>query len=394
MDYVPRSLTDRLRSFLATFPVTLIVGPRQVGKSTFVRHELPDHAHYDLERPADAALIAADPELFFRDHPGPICIDEVQRNPDLFPVIRYVVDQHRTPGRLVLLGSAAPPLLRVAAETLTGRLGILELSGFSTAELAPHIPWQERWLWGGLPPIYGLPSDEARMLWLSSYVTTLIERDLPQLGVRVPAARIRALWTMLTHVNGGLLNLAALARSLQLNGATVRHYLDILEGALMLTSLRPYFANVGKRLIRSPKVYFRDTGILHTLANANSSRGALDTWPGRGASFETLVLMDLMAAARNQLPDPRFWFWRTQAGAEVDLLIESGRDLLPVEVKHAAAVSRYDTAGLTQAMRDLDLPRGFVIYRGTDQRKLAANVWAVPWDDVAGGSSWPWQFSE
>ena len=293
---------------------------------------------------------------------------------------------------LVLLGSAAPPLLRVAAETLTGRLGILELSSFSTAELAPRTSWRERWLWGGLPPIYELQRAEARALWLSSYVATLIERDLPQLGVRVPAARIRALWTMLTHINGGLLNLAALARSLQLSGATVRHYLDILEGALMLTSLRPYFANVGKRLTRSPKIYFRDTGILHCLANVSSSR-ALDTWPGRGASFETLVLMELMAAARNQLPDPRFWFWRTQAGAEVDLLIESGGELLPVEVKHASAVSRYDIAGLTQAMRDLNLARGFVIYRGTEQRKLAANVWALPWDEVANGSSWPWQFS-
>ena len=392
MVYVPRALAHRLRSFLATFPVTLIVGPRQVGKSTFVRHELLDHAHYDLERPADAALITADPELFFRDHPGPICIDEVQRTPALFPVIRWVVDQHRTPGILVLLGSAAPPLLRVAAETLTGRLGILELSSFSTAELAPRTSWRERWLWGGLPPIYELQRAEARALWLSSYVATLIERDLPQLGVRVPAARIRALWTMLTHINGGLLNLAALARSLQLSGATVRHYLDILEGALMLTSLRPYFANVGKRLTRSPKIYFRDTGILHCLANVSSSR-ALDTWPGRGASFETLVLMELMAAARNQLPDPRFWFWRTQAGAEVDLLIESGGELLPVEVKHASAVSRYDIAGLTQAMRDLNLARGFVIYRGTEQRKLAANVWALPWDEVANGSSWPWQFS-
>ena len=160
----------------------------------------------------------------------------------------------------------------------------------------------------------------------------------------------------------------------------------------MLTSLRPYFANVGKRLTRSPKIYFRDTGILHCLANVSSSR-ALDTWPGRGASFETLVLMELMAAARNQLPDPRFWFWRTQAGAEVDLLIESGGELLPVEVKHASAVSRYDIAGLTQAMRDLNLARGFVIYRGTEQRKLAANVWALPWDEVANGSSWPWQFS-
>ena len=392
MEYVPRSLAHHLRSFLETFPVTLIVGPRQVGKSTFVRHELPNHAHYDLERPADAALITADPELFFRDHPGPICIDEVQRTPELFPVIRYVVDQHRTPGRLVLLGSAAPPLLKVAAETLTGRLGILELSGFTTAEVAARISWRERWLWGGLPPIYELHNDQARALWLSSYVTTLIERDLPQLGVRVPATRIRALWTMLTHVNDGLLNLAALSRSLQLNGATVRHYLDILEGALMLTSLRPYFANVGKRLTRSPKIHFRDTGLLHTLANTNSSQ-ALDTWPGRGASFETLVLMELMATARAQLPDPRFWFWRTQAGAEVDLLIESAGELLPIEVKHASAVSRYDIAGLTHAMRDLNLPRGFVIYRGTEPRKLAANVWALPWDEVAGGSSWPWHFS-
>ena len=198
---------------------------------------------------------------------------------------------------------------------------------------------------------------------------------------------------MLTHVNGGLLNLSTLARSLQLNGATIRHYLDILEGALMLTSLRPYFANVGKRLTRSPKIYFRDTGILHALANVNGS-AALDTWPGRGASFETLVLMELMAAARSQLPDPRFWFWRTQAGAEVDLLIESGGELLPVEVKHASTASRYDTAGLSQAMRDLHMPRGFVIYRGTEHRQIAPNIRALPWDQVADGSSWPWQFSE
>jgi len=389
MEYVDRDLRLKLTLFLKTFPVVMIVGPRQSGKSTFVHHELPEFSHFDLERPADFNQVTADMELFLREHPRRLCIDEAQRSPGLFPVLRYAIDSGEGPGRFVLLGSAGPQLMRTAAESLTGRIAILSLMPFSAHELNGVRPWQDRWRWGGLPPVHALDSDEQRREWIGSYVMTVLERDLPALGVRVPSARLMKFWTMLTHLQGELVNVSNLAQSIEMSTTAVGHYLDVLEGSLMIQRLPPYFANIGKRLTKRPKLYIRDTGILHWLTGLRS-RDDLDTWPGKVSSFEGLVVGELMARAQLDLQAPRFTFYRTQAGAEVDLLVENGREIFPIEIKHGASVSQYGIAGLRRCMEDLGISNGFIVTRGDSVRRLGNGITVLPWEKIVAGEVSPW----
>ena len=381
----------RLREYLKTFPVVMVWGPRQCGKSTFVARELPQFEHYDLERPADFSLISSDPELFFADHGEQVCVDEAQRFPDLFPVLRHVIDKSRTNGRFVLLGSSGPLLLRNVSESLAGRIGILELTPFTMTELKGRFSWQTRWWLGGLPPLFNLGSEAQQVLWLDSYIRTVLERDLPSLGVRVPAARLHRFWSMLISVHGQLLNVSMLARSLEVSTSAISNYLDILEGALLIRRLQPYHANVKKRLVKSPKLYVRDSGILHRLAGL-SGEADLELWAHRGPSFEGLVSEELISAAENELVSPEFFFYRTQAGAEVDLLIRSGHRIWPVEVKLGIDIRHYDTAGLRSCMQDLALDRGFVITRGTEPRALGRGIHALPLEQIVSGAGYPWAF--
>lgn len=374
---------------MRTFPVVLIIGPRQCGKSTFVRHELPEFMHIDLERPSDQSQLSSDIELFLQEHARDICIDEAQRSPALFPALRYVVDRGTGTGRFVLLGSAGPQLLRTASETLTGRIGILTLTPFTAHELQGVRPWEEKWRWGGLPPVHSLETEEQRLAWMESYVMTVLERDLPALGVRIPAPRLLRFWTMLTHLHGALLNVSALAESMEISTTAVAHYLDILEGSLMIQRLPPHFANLRKRLVKRPKLYISDSGILHWLAGLRR-RGDLETWIGRGASFEGLVAGELIARARLELSAPRFSFYRTQAGAEVDLLIEDGKTIYPVEIKHGVSVGQYDTVGLRHCMADLGIAKGYIVSRGDEVRRLGNGITALPWVEIVKGAISPW----
>ena len=389
MDYIERDLKAKLSLALKTFPIVMISGPRQSGKSTFIRHELTDFLHLDLERPSDNRQVTYDLELFFKEHPGRVCIDEAQRCPELFPVLRHVSDSGQGNGRFVILGSASPSLFHTAAETLTGRMGILALTPFTARELFGTRQWKERWMWGGLPPIHAFPSDEQKLAWIESYVLSVLEKDLPLLGVRVPSVRLMKFWTMLTHLQGGMLNVSSLAESMELSTNAVSHYLDILEGALMIKRLPPFFANLGKRLVKRPKVYIRDTGILHWLAGIHRPED-LETWAGKGASFEGLAVGELMARAELECSAPRFSFYRTQAGAEVDLLVETGGKILPVEVKHAAGVGGHDMAGLRQCMKDLGLEKGFVVTRGDSVRRLGEGIVSLPWEGIVAGEVTPW----
>jgi predicted AAA+ superfamily ATPase len=224
----------------------------------------------------------------------------------------------------------------------------------------------------------------ARSEWFNAYVSTFLERDLPALGLGLPARRLRTLWTMLTHVHGHLLNVSDLARSLAVSSHTVASDLDILEGAYMIRRLQPFHANVQKRLTKSPKVYIRDTGLLHFLAGLRRPP-ELTTWSKRGASFEGLVIEELAALAASQLVRPEIFFWRTQAGAEVDLLIIEGRRILPVEIKLGATVNHYALAGLRQCMKDIGLTRGWVITTARERHRLSAGIEIIPWDSVASG---------
>jgi predicted AAA+ superfamily ATPase len=267
------------------------------------------------------------------------------------------------------------------SETLAGRIGILELTPFQPSELAASGFGKARWFWGGYPPVHARRGHQARLLWLDGYVSTFLERDLPAYGVRLPVPRLRTLWTMLTHVHGQVLNVSDLARSLAVSSHTVDGDLDVLEHTFMIRRLRPYFANVQKRLTKSAKVFVRDTGLLHFLAGLRAP-AELDTWPRRGASFEGLVIEQVIAMAHRQLVRPEAFYWRTQAGAEVDLLIVAGRHITPIEVKLGSVVDARTLAGLRQCMSDLSLPRGIVIYGGEERRSISGAIDLVPWQAV------------
>ncbi|MBD3162000.1 MAG: DUF4143 domain-containing protein [Candidatus Eisenbacteria bacterium] len=381
---MPRADAHRLKQLLKGFPAVLVVGPRQCGKSTLVRHVLPGWTHLDLERPADAAVLATDPEGFFEANPRQVVLDEAQRIPEVFPLLRYVIDRVKSKGRFVLLGSASPDLMRSVSETLAGRVSVLELTPFHASELAGRSRSSDRWFWGGCPPVLSLRGARARADWLSAYVSTFLERDLPALGLSLPARRLRQLWTMLTHVHGNLLSISDLARSLAVSSHTVTRDLDVLEGGFMIRRLQPFHANVRKRLTKRPKLYVRDTGLLHFLAGLRGKR-ELETWPKRGHSFEGLVVEELIGQAGRRLTRPEFHFWRTQAGAEVDLLISTGRRLIPVEIKFGAVVDARDLRGLQSCMEDLGLKRGYVVCTGKERRKLNPRIEIVPWEDVVAG---------
>ena len=384
MRYLPRRHQTKLSALLRSFPAVLIYGPRQCGKSTLARHVLPHWRYIDLERRADVTLLTADLEGFFDAYPRRVILDEAQRLPEIFPMLRHVIDRSPGRGRFVLLGSASPGLLRTASETLAGRLGLLELTPFLVSELAGTAHARGRWYWGGYPSVFERRGSGPRAKWLDSYLTTFLERDLPLLGFRLPAQRLRTLCEMLTHVHGSLLNVSDLARSLAVSAHTVSSYLDVLESTFLIRRLRPYFANVQKRLTKSPKVYIRDTGLLHFLAGLRRPAD-LELWPRRGSSFEGLVIEELVSRAVECLVRPGLFFWRTQAGAEVDLLVVSGRRILPIEVKLGAAVDHYSVAGLRGCMKDLKLKRGWVVSTTRERARIGKNIEIIPWDEIARG---------
>jgi predicted AAA+ superfamily ATPase len=377
----PRRAADALARLLRAVPAVLVYGPRQCGKTTLVRTMLPDWTHVDLERRRDAALLREDIEGFLDSHPRKLAIDEAQRLPALFPALRYALDAHDGRGRLVLLGSASPTLLTQVSESLAGRVGLLELTPFLAAEVAGTRLEEDRWFWGGFPRVHAIRGNRARSQWLDDWVTTVLERDLPLLGERLPAERLRMLAEMLVHVHGNVLNVSDLARSLGVTPPTVAHDLDVLEGTFLIRRLAPYHANIQKRLTKSPKIYLRDTGVLHVLAGLRSP-AALETWARRGASFEGMVIEEVIAMAREQSVRPGVFFWRTEAGGEVDLLVHAGETVVPFEIKTSAVIDQRSLRGLRECMADLGLRKGFVITGTGERTRLGKDIEIVPWSDV------------
>ncbi len=381
MSLVPRRAEARLRRLLRTFPAVLVFGPRQCGKSTLVRASLPDWTHLDLERPHQAAMLELDLEGTLDQYDHHLALDEAQRCPQLFPALRAVIDAHPGKGRFVLLGSASPSLLTGVSESLAGRVGLLELTPFLAAELEGR-PRQARWFWGGFPPVHGLRGHRERVEWIDGYISAVLERDLRNLGLRLPPARLRLLLAMLTHVHGNVLNTADLARSLGVSVPTVAGDLDVLEGAFLVRRIHPYFANVQKRLTKMPKLYLRDTGLLHVLAGLRRPQ-ELATWPRRGASFEGLVVEEIIALAKEAVVRPEVHFWRTQAGGEVDLIIVDGQRMVPIEIKLGSSVDHHAVRGLRACMADLELDRGWLVVGGGERTRLGRDIEVVPWPEVA-----------
>lgn len=382
---IKRDAGGSLRRLLRAFPAVLVAGPRQCGKTTLVHDALKNWRALDLENPTDFDALSSDPEGFFLRHSNRVLIDEAQRWPGLFPILRGVIDARRRPGMFVLTGSAHPALIRQAGESLAGRLGLMELTPFGASELISRTQWlRHRWFFGGLPPVLALRSNTERALWLRDYVAWFLERDIPALGLRVAPTRLRKLWEMLCHVHGEILNMSDLARGLDLDQKSVSHHLDILEGAFMIRRLQPYFANIGKRLVKSPKLYIRDTGLLHFLAGLRSP-DELETWPRRGQSWEGYVIEELTRRARLSLPAPEFYYWRTQAGAEADLLIFHGSRRAAFEIKSGATLTHASLAGLRQCMQDLNLRRGFVVYQGEKRLDWPGGISVLPWSVVEKG---------
>jgi uncharacterized protein len=361
--------TEKIRHHLKLFPVTAIIGPRQSGKSTIARQMQPDH-YFDLENPRDLFRLQQ-PQLVLEKLKGTICIDEIQRKPDLFPLLRYITDANPEQ-RYLILGSASRELVTGSSESLAGRIGYIELGGFTVDE----IPDREiLWFRGGLPPSTLSPTDADSILWRENYIKTFLERDLPQLGVQIPSSTIRRFWIMLSHFHGQTLNLSQLGESFGITGKTVRYYIDILESALMVRMLQPWHNNTSKRLVRSPKLYIRDSGIFHSL-QAIESRDRLESHPMLGASFEGFAIEQCCRTINREV-----YFWRTQAGAELDLFWIGPDGPMGAEIKHADVPRT--TKSMHQAIADLNLKHLFVIYPQGELFPLQENITALPLSDVS-----------
>lgn len=362
---------------LAHSPAVVLSGPRQVGKTTLARSIAAGRnaVYLDLESEADRARLA-EPELYFADHLDELVIlDEIHRAPGIFETLRGTIDEGRRRGkaigRFLLLGSAAIDLLAQSGETLAGRVAFGELGPFDVTEVGGER-LDQLWVRGGFPESFLAPSAPAGLRWRRDFIRTYLERDIPQLGPRIPAETLRRLWTMLAHQQGGLLNAAHLARGLGVSGATVGHYLDLMVDLLLVRRLAPRLANGGKRLVRSPKVYVRDSGLVHALLGLGDKEAVLGH-PVAGASWEGMVIENLIAVAGNAAAAS---FYRTSGGAEVDLVLSwpDGREWA-IEVKRSLAPKL--ERGVRSALADIEPERSFVVYPGQDRYRLAAKAEAI-----------------
>jgi hypothetical protein len=362
-----------VRSLLASNPVVAILGPRQVGKTTLAREIARawsgPSTTFDLEDPRDVQRLA-DPSTALRPLRGLVVIDEIQRRPDLFPVLRVLADRPRRPARVLVLGSASPPLLRQTSESLAGRIAYYTLQGFGLTDVGAR--WSRLWLRGGFPRPYLARSDEESLRWRRDLIRTFVEQDLPQLGITIGAGTVRRFWTMLGHYHGQIWNGAELARAFGIAETTVRRYLDLLANTFMVRVLPPWSENIGKRVVKTPKVYVADAGLLHALLDIPRA-SFLEAHPKVGASFEGFGLQEVVRATRAR-PEQCF-FWATHQGAELDLLVVQGGRRRGFEFK------RTDAPGVTKSMRiaieDLGLEGIDVVHVGTETYPLSDRIRAV-----------------
>ncbi|MEM9557737.1 MAG: ATP-binding protein [Acidobacteriota bacterium] len=391
---------EALRDLLRWSPVVAILGARQIGKTTLARQLAEDAPQelgiddgarvtfFDLEDPTDLAVLDADPKLALADLRGLVVIDEVQRRPDLFPVLRVLVDRPQAPARFLILGSASPELLRQSSETLAGRIVHYELGPLALDEAAEARSQESRaeerselmnrlWFRGGFPRSLLAGSDPQSVQWRRAFVRTFLERDIPALGITVAPATLDRFWAMLAHYHGETWNGAEMARAFGMSSSTVRRYLDILTSTFVVRQLRPWHANLKKRQVKAPKIYLRDTGLLHTLLQIDSFE-QLQRHPKIGASWEGFALDQVMV--RLGAPTDRCYFWATHGGAELDFLVRDGDRALGFEIKRTSAPKV--TRSMRTALEDLELDRLDIIYPGSRLLRLAERVRAVPLSEI------------
>jgi predicted AAA+ superfamily ATPase len=354
---------------LKTVPVTALLGPRQCGK-TFLANQLKAEHYFDLENPRDLKAFE-EPQLLLEGLAGTVVIDEVQRAPELFPVLRYLVDS-RPKQRYLLLGSASGVLLRQSSESLAGRIRYHYLGGLMPKDVGA-ARLQRLWIRGGYPRSFLAVSDQESRDWLDQYVTTFLERDIPQLGITIPSGTLRRFWTMLSHYHGQTINYSEIAASFGISDMTVRKYLDILQSTLMIRVLEPWHTNTSKRLVKRPKIYFRDSGVFHRFLTVENIR-QLTGHPKLGASWEGFALEAVIGTLR-LMPQETF-FWATHAGAELDLLWHTKGKRWGAEFKYS------DTPKVTKSMlaaiEDLDLAHLWVVYPGDKTYPLHKKITVLP----------------
>jgi len=368
---IPRDILEKqVRRALRRSRVVALVGPRQAGKTTLARGlvDIRSRNYFDLEDPDQLARLD-EPKTALAPLRGLVVIDEIQRKPELFTLLRVLVDRRPLPAKFLILGSAGAELLPQSSESLAGRVETVLMAGFSLHEIGVrHI--QKHWLRGGFPPAYLAGSESDSVAWRKQFTQTFLERDIPQMGFRVPAHALKRCWSLLAHYHGQRWNASEPAAALGVSPPAVRHYLDVLEGTLMIRTLLPWHENLGKRQIKSPKIYFRDSGVLHLLLGIKTFT-ELESHPKKGASWEGYVLEELLKCR----PDAEPYCWGTHNGAELDLLLLEGGKRMGFEIKYADAPRL--TPSMRIAMKELKLHRLTVLYPGERSYPLADRIEVV-----------------
>src|SRR3989338_2240405 len=359
---------------LKSFPVVAILGARQCGKTTLANQIR--HMHYfDLENPRDLAKLSQ-PQLALENLKGIIVIDEIQRKKELFPLLRFLVD-HYPKQKYLILGSASKDLIQQSSESLAGRIAYYHLRGFTLEEVGPkHI--NTLWLRGGFPKSYLAKTNEESLLWRENYITTFLERDIPQLGISISAQTLRRFWMMLSHYNGQIVNYSELGRSFGISDMTVKKYIFILEGTFMVRSHMPWYVNVGKRLVKSPKLYIRDSGLFHSLQSIDTM-DVLLSHAKLGASWEGMALEAVSQVL--DVPNENLFFWATHAGAELDLFWQKRGKNWGIEFKYADAPTL--TKSMHSVCKDLDLEHLWVIYPGNKAYLLDKKITVLPFEKIS-----------
>lgn len=364
---------DRITAVFKVHPVAALLGPRQCGKTTLARKiaEGEPCTYFDLENPVDLRRLSA-PMSTLEGLSGLVIIDEIQRRPDLFELLRVLVDRQNNPVRFLILGSASPGLVKGVSESLAGRIGFIDLSGFDLREVGPEQRFR-LWIRGGFPKSFLADEDLSSMTWREDFIRTFLERDIPQLGITIPAETLRRFWTMISHYHGQVWNAAHFARSLGTSEKTARRYLDILAGAYMVRILPPWFENIRKRQVKAPKIYIRDSGIMHTLLQINTMAD-LQGHPKLGSSWEGFCLELVLGGVGTR----DVYFWATHAGAELDLLATIAGKRYGFEFKYADAPG--SSRSMHTAIKDLGLEHLWVVYPGRQEYDIDEKISAIPVD--------------